>query len=197
MLVYWIIWYCYCFQSGFKCTFQLYSSVFSISLYGCRYNVTLCIGRQHLFTVYRTGLGVCAVLVLSVIRCSCNYFFDRIIFHHDFHHDSCYYNWDFYGHSLHFELHFRLSVTKWFWFCKCTTPPPPMDILLEYWIEHVTFGLLYVMFTFLSRIFYRGVPGFATDWPCGVWCRGLTTCLLYVGPLFGNLVWNDRFVRFT
>ena len=47
---------------------------------------------------------------------------------------------------------------------------------------------LYVMFTFLTRIFYRGVPGFATDCPWGVWCRGLTTCPLYVGPLFGNLV---------
>ena len=34
----------------------------------------------------------------------------------------------------------------------------------------------YVMFTFPTRIFYRGVPGFATDCPCGVWCRGLTTC---------------------
>ena len=31
---------------------------------------------------------------------------------------------------------------------------------------------------------YRVVPGFATDCACGVWCRGLTTCLLYVGPLF-------------
>ena len=28
-----------------------------------------------------------------------------------------------------------------------------------------------------------GVPGSATDCPCGVWCRGLTTCPLYVGPL--------------
>ena len=35
---------------------------------------------------------------------------------------------------------------------------------------------------FPSRIFCRRVPGFATDCPCGVWCRGLTTCLLYVGP---------------
>ena len=67
-------------------------------------------------------------------------------------------------------------------------------ILLEYCIalehdsEHVSFGLLYVVFTFPTRIFYRGVPGFATDCPCGVWCRGLTTCPLYVGPLFGNLV---------
>ena len=59
----------------------------------------------------------------------------------------------------------------------------PLDILLEYWIEHITVGLLYVMFTFPSRIFYRGVPGFATDCPCGVWCHGLTTCLLYVGLL--------------
>ena len=49
-----------------------------------------------------------------------------------------------------------------------------------------------------ARIFYRGVPGFAIDCPCGVWCRGLTTCLLYVAPLFGNLAWNDcRFVSLT
>ena len=44
------------------------------------------------------------------------------------------------------------------------------------------------MFTFPTRIFYRGVPGYATDCPCSVWCCGLTTCPLYVGPLFGNLV---------
>ena len=32
----------------------------------------------------------------------------------------------------------------------------------------------------------------------GVWCRGLTTRLLYVGPFLGNLVENDsRFVGFT
>ena len=52
----------------------------------------------------------------------------------------------------------------------------------EYRPEHVTFGLLCVIFKFPSRIFCRRVPGFATDCPCGVWCRGLTTCLLYVGP---------------
>ena len=33
----------------------------------------------------------------------------------------------------------------------------PLDILLEYWIEHVTIGLIYVMFTFPTRILYRGV----------------------------------------
>ena len=43
----------------------------------------------------------------------------------------------------------------------------------------------YLPFRLSTRIFYRGVPGFATVCPCGV------RCLLYVGPLFGNLIWND------
>ena len=47
------------------------------------------------------------------------------------------------------------------------------------------------MFTFPTMIFCRGVPGFATDCPRGVWCRGLTTCPLYVGPLFGSFDNND------
>ena len=70
------------------------------------------------------------------------------------------------------------------WFCKCTPPWMflPLDIPSEYRPEHVTFGLLCVTFKFPSRLFCRRVPGFATDCPCGVWCRGLTTCLLYVGP---------------
>ena len=48
----------------------------------------------------------------------------------------------------------------------------------------ITFGLLCVIFRFSIMIFYKGVPGFAIDCPCNVWCRGLTTCLLYLGPLF-------------
>ena len=144
----------------------------------------------HYRIANRTGFWVYVVLMLNVIRYSCHYFLDRILFHHDVHHDSCDYHWDFYGHVLPFHLYFRLPLHKWFWFCKCTTPWMflPLDILLEFLIEHVSFGLLYVMFTFPARIFYRGVSGFATDSPCGVWCRGLTTCPLYVGPLFGNLV---------
>ena len=38
---------------------------------------------------------MCVVLVLNVIRCSSHYFLDRILFHHDFHRDSCEYHWDF------------------------------------------------------------------------------------------------------
>ena len=46
----------------------------------------------------RTGFSVYIVLVLNVIRYSCHYLLDRIIFHHDFHIESCDYHWDFYGH---------------------------------------------------------------------------------------------------
>ena len=124
------------------------------------------------------------VLVLSVIRSSCYYFimvftmmvvtmvriFMAIIYFLDY--------------------TFRLSVTKQFWFCKCVTPWMllPLDISLQYWSEQVIFRLLYVMLTFPTRIFYRGVADFATDCPCRVWCHGLTNYPLYVGPFFRNLV---------
>ena len=49
--------------------------------------------------------------------------------------------------------------------------------------------------SYSTRIFYRGVSGFATGCTCGVWCRGLTTCLLYVGPLFRNRPLNNRSVE--
>ena len=48
------------------------------------------------------------------------------------------------------------------------------DAIYQYCIEHVTFGLLYVMFRFSISIFCKGVPGFATDRLCGIWCHGLT-----------------------
>ena len=52
-------------------------------------------------------------------------------------------------------------------------------------------GPLYVTSSYSTWIFCRGVSGFATDCPCGVWCRGLTTCLLHVGPPFGNRFLNN------
>ena len=52
------------------------------------------------------------------------------------------------------------------------------DLLWEYRIQHGANGPLYVTSSYSTWIFCRGVSGFATDCPCGVWCRGLTTCLL-------------------
>ena len=75
-------------------------------------------------------------------------------------------------------------------------PSPPrmflsLDLLSEYRIQHGTIGPLYVTSSYSTWIFCRGVSGFATDCPCGVWCRGLTTCLLHVGPPFENRFLNN------
>ena len=88
-----------------------------------------------------------------------------------------------------FKLYFD---TRHFAFCNLSPSRMflSLDLLPEYRIQH-TIGLLYATFIYSTRIFYRGVSGFATDCPCGVWCRGLTTCLLYVGPLFGYLLLNN------
>ena len=75
------------------------------------------------------------------------------------------------------------------------TSPPRMflslDLLWEYRIQHGANGPLYVTSCYSTWIFCRGVSGFATDCPCDVWCRGLTTCLLHVGPPFGNRILNN------
>ena len=75
------------------------------------------------------------------------------------------------------------------------TSPPRMflslDLLWEYRIQHGANGPLYVTSSYSTWIFCRGVSGFATECPCGVWCRGLTTCLLHVGPPFGNRILNN------
>ena len=74
-----------------------------------------------------------------------------------------------------------------------TLPPRmflPLDFLLDYRIDGGSIGLLYVTSIYSTGIFYRGVSGFVTDCPCGVWCRGLITCLLYVGPRFGIIAYN-------
>ena len=65
-----------------------------------------------------------------------------------------------------------------------------LDLLSEYQIQHGAIGPLYVTSSYSTWIFCRGVAGFATDCPCDVWCRGLTTCLLRGGPPFGNRFLN-------
>ena len=49
----------------------------------------------HHRTAYWTVFFVSVVLVLNVIRYSCHYFLDIILYHHDFHHDSFDYHWHF------------------------------------------------------------------------------------------------------
>ena len=113
MLVYWMIWYCYCclvILSGFKCMFMLHSPVFSISWYGHRYHGTWCFVQQHPITVYKTGYGVCVVLVLSAIRCSCYYLLDRMLFHHDFSSWKLWLSFGILWPLITFELHFSVVL---------------------------------------------------------------------------------------
>ena len=74
-------------------------------------------------------------------------------------------------------------------------PSPPrmflsLDLIWEYRIQRGAIGPLYATFSYSTWIFCKGVPSFATDCPCDVWCRGLTTGLLHVGPPFGNRFLN-------
>ena len=52
----------------------------------------------------------------------------------------------------------------------------PLSVLSEYRIQHGAIGPFYVTSTYSTWKFCRRVSGFATDRPCRVWCRGLTTC---------------------
>ena len=54
------------------------------------------------------------------------------------------------------------SLTKYSWI-----------FIIEYFIKHVANGLLYV------KLYSQLVYSIAIDCPYGVWCRELTTCLLY------------------
>ena len=89
----------------------------------------------------------------------------------------------------------RLKLGCLFCILQSLTPREflPLDLLLEYrsYWTYGAIGHLDVTSSYSTRIVYRGVSGFATDCPCGVWCRGLTTCLLYVCPLFVNRLLNN------
>ena len=93
-----------------------------------------------------------------------------------------------------FKQHFDIRYLVFY-----NISPPRMflslDLLSEYRIQHGTIGSLYVTSSCSTWMFCRGVSGFATDCPCGVWCRRLTTCLLHVGPPFGNRLLNNSWAN--
>ena len=87
----------------------------------------------------------------------------------------------FYGHSLLFELSSSGSANAQLPGCF-----RPWTFFLNIGLNMLPSGSFMSGLHSLLGMFYRGVPGFATDCPCGVWCRGLTTCLLHVGQLVLN-----------
>ena len=92
--------------------------------------------------------------------------------------------------GIYFKQHFDTRYLVFY------NPSPPrmflsLDLLSEYRIQHGAMGPLYVPSSYSTWISCGGVSGFATDCPCDIWCRGLTTCLLHVGPPFGNWFLNN------
>ena len=83
------------FRCAFSCMFQ-YSLCHGMDISTC--DIVHWWAAPHSRIANRTGFWCYIVLVLNVIRYSCHYFLDRILFHHDCHHDSYDYHWDFYGH---------------------------------------------------------------------------------------------------
>ena len=164
MVVYWMTWYCYYFLLGFKCIFQLYSN-FRIynnldidSMYHCA--LISCTQSQSIGLVFG-----CALLWYWVSWCipftnsSIEFYLITIIV-------PIIEIWGpFFFIVVVLVLQKRTSLSILDWTCY-----------------------LYVRFRFSAGVFYRGVPGFATDRPYGVWRCGLTTGLPYIGPIFRNLV---------
>ena len=134
-----MIWYCYCFLSGFKCTFScivqysLYHNMDICTMWHCTLvssTPSQCIGLVFGCALFWCWVALSAPVTISLIEFM---IFMIIIV-------------TIIGifMAINYFLNFRLSLPKKFWFCKCTTPWlfPPLDILLENWIERVTFGLL-------------------------------------------------------
>ena len=95
--------------------------------------------------------------------------------------------------------HKFIIFVYWIWFA---ITPIPFYILfhiyaLLWWVSEMV-NLNTLSDLLLREIMQRDVgaklwywvSGFATDSSCDVWCRGLTTCLLHVGPPFGNRFLN-------
>ena len=77
---------------AFSCTFK-YSRCHGMDKGTC--DIVHWSAAPHNRIANRTGFWVYVVLVLNVIRYSSHYFLDNIIFHPNFHNDSCDYHWDF------------------------------------------------------------------------------------------------------
>ena len=93
------------------------------------------------------------------------------------------------SNDICFKQHFDVRYFVFY------NPSPPrmflsVNLLSEYQIQHGAIRPLYVTSSYSTWIFCMGVSGFAADHLCEVWCLGLTTCLLHVGPPFGNRFLN-------
>ena len=143
---------------------------------------------------------MCVVLVLNVIRCSCDYFLDRILFHHDFIMTVVTIM------GIFMAINYLLIYTLGFLYISNSgSGNAQLPGCFRPWTFSLNIGLtMFPLDSFMSCLHY--LLGYSTGEfqalqlivLAAFSCRESTTCLLYVGPLFGNLVENDSmFVRLT
>ena len=100
--------------SGFGCAFSC-----MVQYYLChRMDIGTCdivhwSAALHHCIAYRTGFWVSVVLVLNVIRCSCHYFLDRILFHHDFRLGKVSYRFVVPSSTFEFRISNQLLIRHW------------------------------------------------------------------------------------
>ena len=142
--------------SGFVCVFSCmvrYSLYHGMGTGTC--DIVHWSAAPHHRIAYWNEFGMCIVLVLNVIRCSGHYFLDRIIFHHDFHHDICDYHWDFI--SLNYLLIYTLGFLH-------ISSPGSANAQLPVWFHPWTFlniGLnMFALESFMSCL--RSLLGYST-----------------------------------
>ena len=164
-----ILYYHYSFLLGFKCTFQLYSERFPILLDGYRYHVTLCISQLQAMKMYIT-VFVCALLCFWVSLCVhlTNYF------------TGCYFITVVARLLMRFLWPFYPFGTTHLWLGRSGSATTHLPGCFFPWAFSLSMLTSYSFMSCLDDLIE------------------LTTCLMYVGPLFGNLVWNDiEFISVT
>ena len=91
-------------------------------------------------------------------------------------------------YGICFKQHFDTRYLVFY-----NTSPPRMflslDLLWECRIQHSANRPLYVTSSYSTWIFWRGVSDFATDCPCGVWCRGFN----HLPPACWSTFWKSNF----
>ena len=150
----------------------------------------------QIFSINEMHLIENVVCDISVVICRHLWVNTVLSFYHDYDRSLCLALWQksntrmLETSGICFKQHFYTRYLVFY-----NTSPSRMflslDLLWEYRIQHGANRPLYVTSSYSTWIFCRGVSGFATDCPCGVWFRGLTTCLLHVGPPFGNRILNN------
>ena len=176
MLVYWMIWYC--LVSG------VLSVVWSSILYVMVWVYVPCdivhwSAVPHQCIAYRTVFGVCVVLMLNVIRCSCHYFLDRIVFHHVLIMTVVTITGIFM--AINYLL---ISMLGFLYISSSGSANAQLPGCFRPWTLSLNIGLTMFPFdSFMSCLHsllghstgqFQALQLILCSYPCGVWCLGLT-----------------------